>query len=413
MSRDYRSAWRYRGAVAVAATWAVLGLSAAEATAQGEPPSPARLRLGPLTVFPTVTLRDIGVDSNVYNQVDKPVSDFTFVVAPAFLVNIDPPWASIVVRSATDMVYFVRQSSERSFNQNLTAAMRVPMRRITPYVDAAYLNTRERPNQEIDARARRIVVGAGGGADVMLWPKLLVNLAANFTDIEFDADAAFDGTFLGEVLNQEMGAWSASVRYVATPLTSFFVSHDTEHAHFTRAPHRDSTSRRISAGFSMRAPALFYGNARIGKQRFRPDSAAIPDFDGIVAAVDIGHNIRPSTSIGVLVDRNLAYSYLDLEPYYIRQGFAVYLRRQIVERWHMEARGGRYAHKYRAIPGATQLGVPPDRSERFIDAGVSLGFQARPNLLISGGLSYRDRNSKQDDRNYDSLRMGTSISYGF
>ena len=55
--------------------------TAVEAQAVEATRTEAPLRVGPLQLFPTLTLREIGIDSNVYNsQVQR--EDFTYTVSP-------------------------------------------------------------------------------------------------------------------------------------------------------------------------------------------------------------------------------------------------------------------------------------------------------------------------------------------
>ena len=64
--------------IALAVIWGSRS-AAAQAVEATRPDSP--LLMGPLQLFPSLTLRDIGIDSNVYNESVRH-EDFTYTVSP-------------------------------------------------------------------------------------------------------------------------------------------------------------------------------------------------------------------------------------------------------------------------------------------------------------------------------------------
>ena len=53
------------------------------------------------------------------------------------------------------------------------------------------------------------------------------------------------------------------------------------------------------------------------------------------------------------------------------------------------------------------------RLDRFLDAGATIGYEPRRGTRFAVGLSYQDRRSEVDYLNYDGLRLGTSVVFGF
>jgi len=395
----------------------MIGLLRGTASAQqGDPTTPALAhRVGPLYLSPRLTLRDVGVDSNVYNKsnVDQPISDLTFTVTPSVEARAAVRRATFTLRSGTDFVYFAQQHSERSINQDLFATGRYALRRLSVFAEAGYLNTRQRPDDEIDARSRRIDRRGALGVGIALSPKFSAQVRGDHTRMAFDADAIFDGTWLAQELNREVRTVSGSFRYAATPLTAVVVISDVGRTRFTQDTIRDADSRQTLLGVELAPRALISGSARVGYQRFRPRSAAVPDFDGLVGSGGLSYRFRDSTTFGLSFDRYVAYSYSQQEPYYVRQTYGISMHRRLVQRWDLEVRGGRSRHQYRQLAVAPVAETVLGRSERFLDAGAMIGYEPRPGTRFTVGLSYYDRRSDQDYRTYDSLRLGTSVVFGF
>src|SRR5262245_10625440 len=110
-------------------TVAFVGLLSAEAAAQTPLPAqttdPAetidsvrkdyRVHLGPFYVKPALLVKELGVDTNVFNQTDQPKSDFTTTVTPQ--ADVAVPFAHrglFRVMGGLDSVYYAKYATERS-----------------------------------------------------------------------------------------------------------------------------------------------------------------------------------------------------------------------------------------------------------------------------------------------------------
>jgi hypothetical protein len=391
---------------------AMATLQSGEVWAQeSEPPVAVRHQLGPVIISPTITLRDLGVDTNVYNDDSpNPAKDFAFTLVPAFTATVGRRRATLNLRSATELVYFAEQRSERSVNEDLAATARFTLGRIVPTAEFGYLNTRERVSQEIDVRARRIEQRGAVGMEVVLTRKIAAQVRGELWRIEFDGDDSLASRQLARELNRDTPAVSAAVRYAVTPLTAFAVTTEVSRSRFREAPIRDTDSRQMLFGVELHPRALISGSARVGYQSFQPLSAAVPDFSGLVGSANLVYRFRATTSLGFSFDRNVSYSYLPVEPYYVREGYGLLVRRQIVPQWDLTVSGERYRHDYRRLLEGDSLS---GHFERVVGATVALGYDLGPRTRFTTGLSYQYRQSDFEERSYDGLRVGTSVAYGF
>ena len=73
--------------------------------------------VGPLYFTPQVLLKELGVDSNVFNAAGEPKSDFTFTVGPRADAWIPVARRALFqVRAATDLVWYANYATERSID---------------------------------------------------------------------------------------------------------------------------------------------------------------------------------------------------------------------------------------------------------------------------------------------------------
>src|SRR4051812_29952032 len=270
-------------ALALPAAAAAQTTAAAQATGAeriDEARHDAMSHAGPLYFTPKVLLKELGVDSNVFNAAGDPQSDFTFTVGPQ--VDVWVPVARRALFQATagsDLVWYANYRSERSIDPRFAGRGEIYLRRITLFAENEYLNSRQRLNYEVDLRARHVESNSTAGVAVRLTPKLSVELAGRFDETRFDADARFDGVQLQHTLNQTTTGYSVVGRQRLTPLTMVAVRYEAIDDEFTFAPLRDSHSFRVMPGVEFKPLALVKGSAYVGYRRFTPSQTEVlPDF---------------------------------------------------------------------------------------------------------------------------------------
>ena len=130
-------------------------LDAQGTSTSGEAPPTAPIRLGPLALAPTLTVSNLGWDSNVFQVDADPASDFTGTARPETQAWLRLGPARLRGRSALDFVYFQDHPSERSVDADNEARLDLPLARIRPYTTARWIRAREPFGFEIDQRIRR------------------------------------------------------------------------------------------------------------------------------------------------------------------------------------------------------------------------------------------------------------------
>ena len=375
----------------------------------------ARMHVGPFYLSPTVHLKELGVDSNVFNAAGEQKSDFTFTVGPS--VDLWVPVARRVLfqgTAAADAVWYSQYDSERSIDPQFAGRTEIYLRRVTLFAGGDYLNTRQRLNYEVDLRARHVEQGVAGGFGLRLTPKLSVEVTARRDETRFDGDAFFDGVSLQRTLNQTTTGVALAARHRATPLTSIVLRFERLEDEFPLAPVRDSSSFRVMPGVEFKPRALVKGTAYVGYRRFTPTmTGVLPDFSGLVAQLGLSYTLLGSTTIGVSYGRDLTYSYEELQPFFVNQSAGVSVRRALGRRFDVLVAADRHQYSYENV--AMPAGTPPlpERVDMTWTYSGSIGYrvgQAR----VGFGVAYWQRDSElKNFRDYDNLRFGTTVTYGF
>jgi len=413
--------------IAVVAFCVLAGLSSASAQTPGAPttaPGSAqsidevrqdyRIHAGPFHVNPTVLLKELGVDTNVFNAAGEQQSDFTFTVTPQADIAVAFARRGLLRTTVgTDVVYYATYDSERSLDPSVRLRGEAYARRLTLFAEGDYLNTRQRPNYEIDLRSRHVENNVMAGAGVRLSSKLSFELAARRGRTDYDADAVFDGTSLQQTLNRETSGGIGAVRYRLSPLTSLGVKFDRLEDVFEFSPLRDSRSYRVMPGVEFKPRALVSGTAWVGYRSFTPDHPeSLPQFSGLVADLGLSYTLLGSTTFGVSYHRDLAYSYEVNYPFFVDNSVGASIRRALGGRFDAIVSADRHNYEYEQVLTLPQL--PNARLDTTWVYGANLGYRMRRDMRLGFGARYYQRDSTTVNFvQFDGLRFGATVNYGF
>ena len=373
-----------------------------------------RVHVGPFYLNPTVLLKEVGVDTNVFNQSGEQRSDFTMTLTPQSDIAI--PFARRALLKTTvgsDLVYYAKYDTERSVDPQVRVRGEAYIHRLTLFAEDAYLNTRQRPNYEIDVRSRHRENDLQAGAEVRLTPKFSIELAGKRAIAKYDADAVFDGTSLQETLNRTTEGLVGTIRHRVTPLTTIAVRFDRLDDTFTYSPERDSRSFRVTPGVEFKPRALINGRAYVGYRKFRPEQPEIlPEFSGLVADLGLSYTLLGSTTFGVSYRRDLTYSYEVNNPFFVDNSVGASIRRALGGRFDTIVSVDRHTYNYEQL--LTLPASPLERIDTTWVYGANVGYRIRRDTRIGFGARYYQRESTTVQFvQYDGLRYGATFNYGF
>jgi hypothetical protein len=374
-----------------------------------------RLHPGPFYVEPAVLLKELGVDTNVFNQAGETRADFTMTVAPQAAIAM--PFARrALVKTVlgTDLVYYAKYASERSIDPEATIRAELYSRRGTFFMAGSYLNTRERLNYEVDLRARHLEKSLSGGVAVRATNRLTVEVAATAGRIRFDGDAYFQGQRLKETLDRDTQIFRVTARHRRNALTTFGLRYDNQTDRFPLSPVRDTDSFRVMPGVEFRPRALLNGSAWVGYRRFEPKAAVLPPQAGLVSQLALSYTMLGATVFGVTYDRDYQFAYEALTPYFVANTVSIFVRRAIGARADVRAIAARHRYDYQPIvTGAILVGLV-DRVDTTDNYGVNVGYRLKRQSRAGVGVSYWTRDSTGlDYRGYTGLRFGMTMTQDF
>lgn len=369
----------------------------------------ARLRIGPLSLDPRLAIRNVGVDTNVFNDADEPVRDFTATFGPELdtwlrVARLDWSGTSTVVWN-----YFRDTADQRSFDLGQNGRLSLDLGRLSPFVRGEFSRMRRRPNLEIDARVRRETTAASGGLALRLGAESRLVLEHGVREYRFD-DASVGGTSFSEALDRRETTSGIEARLVATPLTTLVFGGETRQDRFRYLSDRNSDSLKVSGGLELRPLALVSGRAMLGMRRFEPKVPVVPDFTGAVADVELAYQVRDFTRFVGLVQRDVDYSFEPSQAYYVSTGLRLTVTQVLGGGWDVVAHAGRTTLAYRQ---RTDVETDRGRRDQVEAYGLGIGRRLGTEVRLGLDLEYLTRSSTVQSRTYEGLRGGGVFSYGF
>jgi len=375
-----------------------------------------RLHAGPFYVKPSVILKELGTDSNVFNAAGEPVSDFTFTVTPQAETFVPVARRALLkLTTAADLVYFADYDSERSVDPQIIARAEGYLTRLMLFGEAAYLNTRQRPNYEVDVRSRHVEDAITLGTELAITSRLLLTVQGRQSEVRYDADDVL-GTALQRTLNNQRDAVQVTARHLLTSLTTLASRFDVFRDRFEYSPVRDSRSYRVMPGVEFRPQALLNGSAYVGYRKFSPDhQEVLPDFAGLVADLGLSYTLLGATTFGATYRRDLTYSYEELQPFFIDNTVGASVRRALGARFDLMGGVDRHRYDYqRTLPADATVPNAPQQVDTTWSYSASVGYRLRPETRLGFGVSYWQRDSTtRQFREYDNLRVGITMTGGF
>src|SRR5262245_21867360 len=223
----------------------------------------APFRLGPLQLFPTLTLRDIGIDSNVYNsQVRR--EDFTYTVSPTLRTVLPIGEARLATRGTMDFRYFQQLKDQQSTSGSLNTQLEGGAGRVRPFGNAGIVRSHERGGYDFDRRAFSLVWQARVGASVSLTPITSFTGWVVGETTSYDRNQVLDGIVLSDSLDRVARGTATGLRFDLTPFTSITSAIEVDKIRFPHAPQRDANSFRFAPMVQFTHGAIIEGSASAG-----------------------------------------------------------------------------------------------------------------------------------------------------
>jgi len=380
----------------------------------------ARLRIGPLLFFPSILLRDLGFDDNIYyDAAGRLIRDYHATISPEVTVYL-PVRRTLITwfRENPEYVFFLKQNHERSFKNSWGAGVRYLLfHRFI--LDAEYGREahRRRVSRELPIPADDIGESWRAGFHYETARRTSFGISLFSQRLGYgNVTVGGTTTALGRILSRlERGAQAEIYYQVFVDGYAFLIGRRVEYA-FDDPSQFYRNSEVKSLDFGLRFPLLgrVRGTLNLGYKRLDPRAEGLRPYSGFSG--DTGLDFRVGrVEFRLNYRRDLVFSAYEGTGYYIEDGVGGGISFRLTRFFLLDYN---YSTGRTAYPGQGGEAVAESRSEgertdrhrhqgfgltiRLSDAlGINVGWSAYHWLSTAPGFDRR--------RNFFGVNLTTRI----
>lgn len=389
----------------------ILVLWVRSAAAQSEPPltEVPMIQAGPVALYPAIVLRDVGIDSNVFNESMEPKDDFTFTVVPALKAAIGRGAVRFTGKGSGGFVYYQTYSDQQSTNGDFEARIETTSMRLKPFASAGWLRTNERSGYEIDARATRAQSSLMAGTDFEVTAITALTAWIRRDRKRYADGEQFMGVDLARELDYTTQLAAVGTKFAVTPITTLTVAVELQQDRFDSSPMRDSDTFRVAPALQFGVDAAINGHVSAGYRDFNPRDPLLPSFRGFIISAGVAYTLLGVTRFDVQANRDVMYSYDAARPYYLGSGGFLTVSQRIGGPFDVIGLGGRQRLRYQDV-GAGQFDAGSETTRTF---GGGIGIRLAEHLRVTVTYDRTQRTSTESSgRGYSRSRVLSSFNYG-
>jgi hypothetical protein len=379
---------------------------------------PGRFRIGPLYLTPTLRVRTIGFDTNVFYTATNRRADFMALGGPG-LDAVLPVRRSLRLSGGGDVtyLYFVRTPSQRRLTGSARGQLDWGSLRSGLTLSARHETEMRRPDLELDRR----VLTRTETQRVDVWRQIFgrttLRLKGERMRRELDEGEVHLGVDLRRALSQDRYLAGGEIAYGLTVKTSIVLVAERASYRMLFDDRRDVVVDHVMGGLRTDESALISGRALVGQAWVRPGDRSFGIERLVAADVDATLNLSRRTRFGGIYSRDTGHSALAAPGaafMLTTERYGLRLDKDLVGDFNLElfARRSRLSGAGRVVvtlpDGTVADGLRRDTADEL---GGDLGYRFRSRLRIGCAVSYVERRSTISYFGIDGLLVGLTVRY--
>ena len=372
-------------------------------------PTAGVLSMGLVKLAPGLVIREIGWDSNVFDETEAegPKDDFVLAAMPDVAMFSRLRFFKLSAYAGSELNYYRQYQSEQSIGHAVRGRVDLLLSRVRPFVGGGQTKTRTRPNGEITARANRKEEELSGGIAFELGAHSSVYGTTIRTKSSF-RDAFEENVDLGRSLTREGVEYSGGIRTDLTPLAALTVTAGVREDTFRFLPLRNADSRIASATLKIDAAAVVTGSVMVGFNDFKAVDPKVKPFRGLTGSAVLAYSLLEVGRLALIATRRQEYSFDAAEAYYLENAISLVYNHRLFGAVDAQVRGSRAVYDY----GFYEATPPHTDTLDTVEGGV--GYNLRNRTRVSLNYEYaRRRSPALADRNYNRRRAFLAWNFAF
>lgn len=291
----------------------------------------ARLHFGPFTIVPSLSLQNVGYDSNVYFE-SVARGDYTATVAPQALIYWPlGSWILLSARDTPEYAFYLHEKNRREFSNSYGFEAKALL--FGRFVaDGHYeYDKRHRPlSSEIGSLVTDETRAVDGGLAFETARKTSLAVAYFRRDVAVADLGAAAAPRLSAAFNRREKGWTLEFHYPLFSDSYFFLSAGwTDYAFaFAGSTWRNSSSAALSGGLRFPLAGNLTGLLALGYKKFALKTGPYPSFSGLTANTELDGRFG-RFGVRLRYSRDTPFSFYENVLYFVENdyggGVSVYL----------------------------------------------------------------------------------------
>jgi hypothetical protein len=381
-----------------------------------------KFKMGPFRIYPSIQLRDIGYDNNVYGErdADDPVSDYTATISPrARAALLFRNFFIFSITENPEYVYFFQQKGERGWNNILSLELKLLI--LNRFVlTGNFLNSdrRYRITREFNVRANAIEKEYIGRFFYETARLTSFGISGSINRISFE-DITLPGEeiLLSRLLNREERSGNFEFYYRILSESFFFLNGGYTEYNFEHitSQWRNSYSYQVYSGIRFPLTGRVRGALALGYKRLMPKKLVKKGFSGIVGNTNLDFRIR-RFGFRLQYDRDCLFSTWSDSVFFLENrygmGISFYLTQFLRLDYDFSYATGSY-------PELTTIRFPDEsygqieRKDSYHVHTAGIVFRIVRNIGIGITTVYWDRKSNVPGEERQRWFIGAYMTYDF
>ena len=382
-------------------------------------------KIGPFRVEPSLRLRDVGYDGNVYYQreEDKPVSDYTATLSPELRVHVlFRSYLILTLRENPEYVFYVQEKRERRWNNTFAPEFKLLLFHCFVLGGGySYSSRRWRATSEFDSRANEFKREFKGSFFYETARETSIGLNVQQAEITYEdsflRDLRSEEISLAKNLNRKETSGNIEIYYRIFSRTFLFLKGGyTEYKFlYDDARWRDSYSYQGSAGLILPEDGKVRGKISVGYKRLIPRRSNQKDYEGVVGDIEVVYRFW-RMAFRMSLRRDSHFSYWTNNLFFIdtagEGGLSFYLSQRVRLDYRFLYGEGRYPEPFLSVqPKGTVEMVRRRDTYRTHTAGIVFRVIGNTGIGLQAILWERDSNYYYESR--QRYFVGGYLTYEF
>jgi hypothetical protein len=250
----------------------------------------AKLHFGPFSIIPSLALRDIGYDDNVYFE-SAARGDYTATIAPEARIYWPlGSWILLSARDTPEYSFYLREKNRREFSNSYGFAAKALLFGRVAVTGGLDHDKRRRPlSSEIGSLVTDETRAVNAGLAIETARKTSLAVAVFRREVAIEDFGPAGGASLSSAFNRKEKGLTLEFHYPVSSETFFFLSGGyTEYAFaLAGSAWRDSTSVAVSGGLRFPLTGRISGLLALGYKKFTIKSGPYPGFTGLTGNTEL------------------------------------------------------------------------------------------------------------------------------